>query len=64
MSVGLANGWAAMSLNEDVAETFLPDGLFGGQVSITMSKCTNGRLKPFRYSLLVYTEFMKKSLIQ
>ncbi len=27
-----------------------------------MSKCINGRLKPFRYSLLVYTEFMKKSL--
>ena len=29
------------------------------QVSITMSKCINGRLKPFRYSLLIYTEFMK-----
>ncbi len=42
------------------------------QVSITMPKCINGRLparigtggKPFRYSLLVYTAFMKKSLIQ
>ncbi len=34
------------------------------QVSINMSKCINGRLKPFRYSLPVYTGFMKKSLIK
>ena len=31
------------------------------QVSITMSKCINGRLKPFRYSLMVYTVFMGKT---
>ena len=42
------------------------------QVSITMSKRINGRLparigtggKPFRYSLLAYTEFMTKLLPQ
>ncbi len=45
-------------------ETFLPEGLLDEQVSITMSKCIYGRLKPFRYSLLVYTEFMEKTLIQ
>ncbi|MGR3303753.1 MAG: hypothetical protein ACUZ8I_14810 [Candidatus Scalindua sp.] len=28
-------------------ETFLPNSLFGGQVSFTMSKCINGRLTPF-----------------
>jgi hypothetical protein len=26
-------------------------------VSITMCKCVNGRLKPFRYSLLVLQQF-------
>ncbi len=30
---------------KEVAETFLPDALFGGQVSITMSRCTNDRRK-------------------
>ncbi len=28
------------------------------QVSITMTKCINGRLKPFRYILLVWIELV------
>ena len=32
------------------------------QVSITMSKYINGRLKPFRYSLPVYIDILEKSL--